>query len=683
MKPLSLSAGNDADVWEVFDRLVDDIARLAKSGSDRESFDRELLRRSVDALSALGGVIWEIRSGAFSQRAVYVAVDAIDEATDIKKPLDPAHRELLEQCASRKASLDCNTRAGWGNATKLTDSHDVIRILSPVVVDQVTIAVLELLIGANIGIDARQGASRLLSVLADSTADFHRELQRRMWRERAAGAEQFDDFVAALYQRLDSSAVAYVAAHEGRRWSECDRVDIVLTDGVSSRTLAVSGVDLVDRRSESIRRLERLVAAVAHDGDVLWFSDESRASKSPRIAQALTAYVDHVDAASLVVLPLNETEDDDRSAIGTNVRASVKRTPFAAIVFERFASQNIGDDAWRDRLQTIAKHARIALQRALECESIPLGNWWRRQYRHRTRLARRALRISVIAAAVAVAIAIPFLIPAESVVEARGRLEPERRQELFAPADGIVVEVAAIHGKSVEAGDVLVVLRRPELTVELNRVAGELQVSERRLSGLRASRTFDAPRDAASQIRTQDRSAEEEQLKESVRSLTEQHRLLLRQVDDLTIKAPFAATITTWDVEKTLPGRPVARGQPLLGLADVTGSWELDLLVPEKLIGDLLESRSSQSEPLQVDFTLATNPGKTYHGRVLRIAETTESDLESGIVVKTTVSIDREEINVALLRPGAVTTARINCGPSTLGSVWTRDLRRVIRSWWW
>ena len=683
MKPLSLSAGNDADVWEVFDRLVDDIARLAKSDSDRESFDRELLRRSVEALSALGGVIWESRSGVFSQRAVYVSVDATDEATDLKKALDLDHRLLLEQCAARKESMDCTSRAAWDDQAKVTEPKNLIRLLSPVIVDRETVAVLELLVRANIDIDARQGTSRILTILADSTADFHRELQRRMWRERAAGAEQFGEFVAALYERLDSSAVAYVAANEGRRWSECDRVGIVLTDGVTARTLAVSGVDLVDRRSEPIRHLERLVAAVAHNGDALWYSVDSRDSTSPRTSQTLSEYVDHVDAASLVVLPLYETENDDRPAIGTNIRANVERLPFAAIVFERFTSQTIGDDAWRDRLQTIAKHTRIALLRSLECESIPLGSWWRRQYRHRTRLTRRALRIAAIAAAVAVAVSIPFLIPAESVVEARGRLEPERRQELFAPADGIVVEVSTSHGKTVEAGDVLVVLRRPELTVELNRVVGELQVAERRLSGLRASRTFDAPRDTASQIRTQDRSAEEEQLKESVRSLTEQHRLLLKQVEDLTIKAPFTATVTTWDVEKTLPGRPVARGQPLLGLADVAGSWELDLLVPEKLIGDLLDSRSSQPEPLQVDFTLATSPGQAYHGRVLRIAETTESDPEAGVVVNTTVAVDREEIDVALLRPGAIATARINCGPSTLGSAWTRDLRRVIRSWWW
>jgi multidrug resistance efflux pump len=235
----------------------------------------------------------------------------------------------------------------------------------------------------------------------------------------------------------------------------------------------------------------------------------------------------------------------------------------------------------------------------------------------------------------------------------------------------------------VKAEDVLVVLRRPELNVELNRVAGELQVAERRLAALRAARTFENPTDANAQIRAQERTAEEEQLKESVRALNDEQRLLLDQVNDLTIRAPIAGTVTTWDVRQVLAGRPVARGQALLNLADVGGPWCVEVLIPERYVGDVTGARRGQTEPLEVEFVAATDPAKKYRGRVLHVAESTEIDPELGVVVEATVAVDRTAIDPVQLRPGAVVTARIRCGDSSLGSVWTRDLRRYLKSWWW
>jgi len=121
----------------------------------------------------------------------------------------------------------------------------------------------------------------------------------------------------------------------------------------------------------------------------------------------------------------------------------------------------------------------------------------------------------------------------------------------------------------------------------------------------------------------------------------------------------------------------------LLGLADVDGPWQIELLVPERYIGDVTSAQALLQKPLEVEFVLATNPGTVYRGRVVRVAEAAETDADGAIVVKTTVAIDREALAKDQLRPGAVVTARVECGPASLGSVWTRDVRRFLRSWWW
>ena len=455
-------------------------------------------------------------------------------------------------------------------------------------------------------------------------------------------------------------------------------MSVVLCEGTVARTLAVNGVDAVDRRSDQLRLLERLVAAVVRQGEPLWHGDRKLDVATPPVAEALQSYVDQSDATAVVVLPFCEPNTSAQST-----PTDAPKPPLGAIVFEQFAGQGEFDDARRARLDTLCLHAGQALRRAVECESIPFGRWWRRQYRTRTDKARKLLRLGVYAMLVGLAACVPFLIPAEATVEARGSLEPEQRRDLFAPTDGIVVEVAVRHGQTVPADAPLIVLRKPELTVELTRVAGELQTAERRLTALRAARTGDNPTDTAARIQAQDRSAEEAQLKETVRALGDEQRLLLEQARELTIRAPFAGTVTTWDVERILLGRPVARGQSLLGLADAAGPWVVELHVPDRLIGAVAAARSSQSEPLEVEFVTATHPERIYRGKLLHVAEATETDAELGSVVRATAAFDRSVLDATQLRPGAAVTARILCGPSSLGAVYTRDVRRFVRSLWW
>src|SRR6187455_1480409 len=101
MNPPSATAGNAADVWEVLDHLLDDVSQMARSGAAPEAFYFELLRRSVDAVSALGGAAWEFQQGTLVRRGAYTATDAA---------LDLAHHPLLDWAVRRGEPFDVAAR---------------------------------------------------------------------------------------------------------------------------------------------------------------------------------------------------------------------------------------------------------------------------------------------------------------------------------------------------------------------------------------------------------------------------------------------------------------------------------------------------------------------------------------------------------------------------------------------
>ena len=82
------------------------------------------------------------------------------------------------------------------------------------------------------------------------------------------------------------------------------------------------------------------------------------------------------------------------------------------------------------------------------------------------------------------------LIPADFDVTAHGQLQPERRREVFARSDGIVIgdELKVEHGDVVKEGALLGMLRKPQLDFESSRIEGELKTAQEKLNGLRNSR---------------------------------------------------------------------------------------------------------------------------------------------------------------------------------------------------
>ena len=146
-----------------------------------------------------------------------------------------------------------------------------------------------------------------------------------------------------------------------------------------------------------------------------------------------------------------------------------------------------------------------------------------------------------------------------------------------------------------------------------------------------------------------------------------------------TIYAPIDGIVLTWNAEQLLAARPVARGQVLLTVADLTGPWHVELQVPERRMRHLSEAQRQAADKLAVSFALLTDPAQVRQGRLASVGGRTETTESGGAVVWATVDVEAAEITERL--PGAGVVARIHCGQRASGYVWLHDLLDFVRTW--
>ena len=161
-------------------------------------------------------------------------------------------------------------------------------------------------------------------------------------------------------------------------------------------------------------------------------------------------------------------------------------------------------------------------------------------------------------------------------------------------------------------------------------------------------------------------------------------RRQLHQKPHRIISSPIDGTVISWKLREHLAEkRPISRMQYVMEIADLEGDWQLELLMPEKQMGYIMEQKKrldEKGEPLLVEFHLATKPDKKYYGKVREIHDRAEVRPESaGAGGKANTNMNTVSIKVALddletlraqkLYPGAECRAQIYCGKRALGYV--------------
>lgn len=636
------------EAWREIDQCLADISALAGQAISEHAFYAGALNRVRWVLNASAAGVW-MRDGEGRWTSLLRSGEW--------PALDATHAQRIAQLLSR-----CDQ--GVERLAASADSSGAGSLLAPVIVDGCVLAALEVFLRDGMAPSAQGGQEQFLAAVTDCAVEFHRNELLRQLRGREAWWRGFADFTARIASAQDLSRVASELANGARTLLEVDRAAILSWAHQRATMRGVSGVDAFDTRAAAMLSAEALAQAVLQVNEPLWYPVDGQVL-APQVEAALTSHLDASPAKALAVVPL----------------ASEGEQPAGALLLERFSIDG-ARVAWHDGWPHVARQAAQALESALVWNAAPLGAW-----SHRWALARRRGAVGKLsklglAALIAVAslIAIGF-VPADFRVPATGELQPVGMRHVFSGVEGEVVEVLARSGEQVQPGQVLARIRSPKLDLELTRVLGELQTAQARLATLESARLesrFSTTEDA---VKAQQLVAEEEELRESVKSFVAQKAVLDEERKQLDVRSPIAGQIVTpWDVLDAMPARPVRTGQQLFTVANSKGDWRLELRVPDRWIGHVLAERGQQNASQQVTFVVSTDPNTLCTAQVEDVAlrAVTGDDGAATVLVKALV----ESSELRAPRPGITVQAQIDCGRRSLGYVWFHEIWDRTSAWW-
>ena len=665
----------DAD-WCQLEAFIERLHESALAPLEAPEFYRRLLEGCVTLLAAEGGTVWRPASRG-QWRATHQINPQGEPASAGVSAKESAnhspHLALLSTITSTRdpVIIPPHSRHAGGENT----SDDVLALVA--VRDTVAgrtsgsaQAIVELRMRPGSSPAAQQGWLELLSTVSAVASEFHGREQLRTLQAERGFYDQSLALVRRFQQPTDLKTTAFEIANEGRRFVAADRLSVLVRRGQKWQLLAASGVDRIEARSDVAKRLEQLAAATAAWGEPLEHAESGRDTTDdlpPELANLIEQHLDESQARRLVIVPMESTDNGDMPAV---------------LVAEQFSSA--ADKLSRQRVIELAGLCAPALRQAAQLDRFPVRGSLR--WADRWAAAREKWGLTKLATASLAALAVLAaltLVKIDFEVEAPATLMPRVQRDVFATTDGKVLDVRAVHGQSVAAGEVLAVLHDPQLALDVERVLGEIEPTRKRLEAIAVARTDRRVREEESGD-TLPLSAEAEQLKKRLASLRTQQQILAERNKALTLRSPIGGTVLTLDVQNLLDTRPVERGQVLFTIADTSAGWQLLAELQQDRIGQVVAAQEKTNTQLPVRFRLAGGAEATYTGHLeslSTVAVLDTADLEQASrAFEAVVAVDDAELPLA--RPGMNAQVRIHCGRRSLGYVWLHSVWDNLYSWW-
>ncbi len=489
------------------------------------------------------------------------------------------------------------------------------------------------------------------------------------------------DYILSLQRSLDLNEVANVVVNDGRILFGADRVSLAIRRGRKAIIKAVSGQESVHPRGNLIRALRRLTQKVITAGEPFRY-DGSLNSVPKQLEEPLAEFIQEAGARFLMIVPLIEPERLVRpdEPMGDGKTKPVERKSIGALIVEQMSNSEPSVQL-KSTLESVTDHIAAATFNARSHSSIFMLPVWRSIGRFFEWLRGRRLAIAVlILGLLAGAVTAMILVPWDYRVDGTGRLMPVTQREVFAPWDGQVTDLLVEGGTHVEAGEPLIILRNDELSTDLVKIENEIQEKQKLLHSLRAQHD-----DAEKQGKTDEKNKARGKAVETqveIDGARLQWKILKDRSERLTVRAPIAGIVTTFQVEQLLLNRPVKRGDVLLQVMDEKGDWQLELEIAEQRVGRILKAQQALSPNLEIEYRMLTNPEASYTATLQSLATRTVTAEEKGSVLEARASLDSAKLPTRTI--GADVRARIGCGQSYLGDVLFGDVIEFIQKYlWW
>ncbi len=479
-------------------------------------------------------------------------------------------------------------------------------------------------------------------------------------------------FVRQVHRSLDPIETSYAVANECRRLLGCERVTVLCVERGRFAVKSISGQAAVNRHSKWVQLLEQLANRTLSIGRGLDYPNPE--PLPPQIAQPLETYLLESRSRSLSIWPIYERDpsveaeetDLQKKRHGSNrviaglVLESLTTTgEYLGKTTALISAREIGGDA----LRLANRHRQLFL--------YPL---WHFLGRTKTMALARRLPVAAVASLVLIGLLAMAFFPATFYVSSEGTLVPQVQQRVYAPMDGIVEAVLVKPNDLVGVGQPLLRIRNFELDVKVRQVEGELAIVQEQIESRNVLDRSTTNRDY--EFWNQLDGMPVNVLKARQANLRAQLSLLQQQTQLSVVSSQVAGRVMTWNVQEELKDRPVPMGRLLMEVADTDGQWELELNLPDRRVGHLLEAMAANDESLGVEFVMAAEPTRRFTGQVTQVAPVTAVSTEDGSYVKVRVALETTDIQV--LHTNTDITAKIICGQASLGYVWLQDVFEFV-----
>ena len=470
---------------------------------------------------------------------------------------------------------------------------------------------------------------------------------------------------------LEKEKSGFLLANGLKSYLNVDRVTLIEQTGTQMRTLAVSGQVTFNRRANVVRYTERLAQVVLKSGEALWFDGDQEELAKP-IQKAVRKYIDESLVQSFALLPIVErqqpvfaSEEQALIELVNPGRTDIRKIRGAVLVesIQNPIDRSKMEAQWEQARPQVENNFNNAKQHSdmFMLPLILLMTKFFALFRGHTRRTAWGLTLTA-----AVLIAAGFLIQTDFKVRCEGYLQPEKMHHVFVGKDGVVTQVLAKEGQQVAAGQPLMILQNRELELELANLTGELKEKKQQHEHMifrRLSHSEDSPEQTSSDLSYHEMAEQTGLLSKQIASLEKRLALKQKQIDSLSVRAPFAGQVMGWNVDRKFLNRPLEQGVRLFSVAKVNNKRLLELKVPDQRSGyvqNAFRKSDSKEKNLQVEFSIASFPNQQYEAEVTHINPGLEQDTDLGYVLPVE-AIPTSELPEGL-RAGIPVVAKVECG---------------------
>jgi hypothetical protein len=656
-------------------KLFDEVARLSESDLPPAEYHGELLKRVMQGLAGNAGAVW-IRTDQGNlqlQHQINLREVGLDESGRA------AHDQLLRQACQKPRALHLpphsseGPQEGTGPAPGNPTNFDVL--LVPVMIDsQIVAGLIQIWQAPGRNPSAVQGFLQFLTRMAHLAAVYMKNHKLRHIVGQQQVWTQLEAFTKQVHGSLRPTEVAYIVANESRRLIDCDRVSVALRYARRPVIEAISGADVVEKRSNLVQLMRALAEEVMKWGEKLVYTGAQDDTLPPRVLHALDEFLAESNSKLLVIMPLR----DERESKST-------KPPRAALMMECF-EPSLTAEQLIARMDVVARHSTSALYNAVQYKRIP-GRWiWGPLAAVQEGLGGKARAImSGVALGLAALIALLVLVPYPLKMEAKGRVLPRDRRWIFTPVEGRVMAFPpeVVPGATGTAEEPLVKMQDNHLQLQIIDLEKAIDASKASIQTLRTQ--FNSSNIPPQQkLEYSGRIAQEEATsrgkEKELNALRERTNSEPTNPGDFWLKSPIEGTILNYGFREKFTGKDIKPSEQILRIGRVNGPWEIELRIPQKHIGQVLSAfEKNQNRDLDVDLLLMSAPTHVYKGKLSRNSvageanPNTEDTNESDPVVWASVRIDGPDIPKAdrlpedMLVTDTEVHSRIRCGNRAMG----------------